>query len=104
MLYRKPLLASGPAIGLQGALPKGTELLLVYKTRSKEWIFVRREDGLEGWIPAAWVREAYPINLADVRLRYYPDPAEVEMPFELSTDVEVWGDDLLLEALSPNKP
>jgi|GEM_PF-2512864 len=104
ILYRKPLLASGPAIGLPGALPVGTELLLVYGTRNREWVFVRREDGLEGWIPTAWVRASYPINLADVRLRYYPDPPELEAMFELSTDVEVWGDDLLLDALNSKKP
>jgi hypothetical protein len=91
-------------MGLQGALPAGTELLLVYKTRSKEWAFVKGEDALEGWIPTAWIRGAYPIHLADVRLRYYPDPAEIEVPFELTTDLELWGDDLLLEALSPSKP
>ena len=99
LLYRKPLLASGPAEGLSEALAPGTELLLVTATRSRDWAFVRGENKIEGWIPIAWIRAPYAINPADVRSRFYQEEAVPEEVFDFSTDVSVWGDDLLLEAL-----
>jgi len=98
-LYRRPLLASGAAEGLQSALPAGTEFLLVSTTRSRDWAFVRTESKVEGWIPVAWIQTPYGVNPADVRQRFYPDEVVPEVGFDFSTDVKVWGDDLLLEAL-----
>jgi hypothetical protein len=99
LLYRKPLLASGPAEGLSQALGAGTELLLVTATRSRDWAFVRGENKIEGWIPVAWIRAPYGLNPADVRSRFYPEEAPPEKGFDFTTDVKVWGDELLLEAL-----
>jgi len=41
LLYRRPLLASPPAEGIDRALEKGTELLILYVTKNKEWSFVK---------------------------------------------------------------
>lgn len=98
-LYRRPLLASGPAEGLSGALAAGTEVLVVTATRNRDWVFVRTASTLEGWIPMAWLRAPYALNPADVRTRFYPDEVPPEVTFEFNTDVKVWGDELLLEAL-----
>ncbi|MEO5666527.1 MAG: hypothetical protein ABIR96_00565 [Bdellovibrionota bacterium] len=99
LFYRRPLLASGPAEGLQEALPAGTEILLVTATRNRDWIFVRTEGKSEGWIPSAWVQAPYAVNALDVRDRFYPEEIPPETGFDFSTDVKVWGSDLLLEAL-----
>ena len=58
-LYRRPLLASAPAEGLANALPKGTELLIVYTTKSGDWSFVKGRTQIEGWIPSKWIQSKY---------------------------------------------
>jgi hypothetical protein len=99
LLYRKPLLASGAAEGMQEALPVGTELLLVTTTRSQDWAFVRTETKFQGWIPVAWIRSPYTVNPVDVRDRFYPTETPPDPGYDYGTDVKVWGDQLLLEAL-----
>lgn len=99
LLYRRPLLASGPAENLQHALEAGTEVLLVASTRSGDWIFVRTDAKIEGWIPSTWVQAPYSVNPAELRARYYPEEPPPDVGFDFSTDVKVWGGDLLLEAL-----
>lgn len=99
LLYRKPLLASGAAEGMQEALPVGTELLLVTTTRNKDWAFVRTDTKIQGWIPVAWIRSPYAVNPVDVRERFYPSETPPDPGYDYGTDVKVWGDQLLLEAL-----
>ncbi len=99
LLYRKPLLASGAAEGMQEALAVGTELLLVTTTRSGDWAFVRTETKFQGWIPVAWIRSPYTVNPVDVRNRFYPRETLPDPGYDYETDVKVWGDQLLLEAL-----
>ena len=99
LLYRKPLLASGAAEGMQQALVVGTELLLVTTTRSQDWAFVRTDTKIQGWIPVAWIRSPYAVNPVDVRERFYPSETPPDPGYDYETDVKVWGDQLLLEAL-----
>ncbi len=101
LLYRRPLLASPPAEGIDRALEKGTELLILYVTKNKEWSFVKSRKQKAGWIPMTWIRSKYKVNPVEVRQAFFPTPEEpmIDPTYEWQNDVSVWGDDLLLQAL-----
>ncbi len=103
-LYRRPLLASPPAEGLDGALKKGTELLILYVSQNKEWAFVKSRDDKSGWVPNSWIASKYFINPVEIRSGFFSKQEEISDPtYQWQHDIKVWGDDLLLQAYEDQK-
>lgn len=101
-LYRRPLLASGNSESTLLPLKKGTELLIMYTTSNKEWYFVRSRHDHAGWVPKDWVSKKIPVDPTIVRVEFMPKEEELllDPEYEWKSDVEVWGDELLLKMVT----